>query len=323
MGKRIRVQRKGRSPNYNSVRKGRKGPAKLRQFDSYEKNSYLIGTVMSIEHDRGRGVPLARIRFPIIRSDSLKSINITNSRNNSNEIQNEKSIITNSSNSEINKDNITESINLSKKEFFNDSLKSSIGKKKKGGLEEIMVVAVEGIYEGKKVFFGEKAPLEVGNCLPVGKMPEGTVISSVESTPGDRSRLAKQSGGSATIIGHTMKIGSTENEFTQVKLPSGVKKTISSKCRAIVGVPAAGGRLEKPLYKAGKSFHKTKAGRKNWPVVRGVAMSAVDHPHGGGNHQHVGRSTCVSRNAPPGQKVGLIAARRTGRLRGTSKNKFE
>jgi hypothetical protein len=52
--------------------------------------------------------------------------------------------------------------------------------------------------------------------------------------------------------------------------------------------------------------------------VRGVCMNPVEHPHGGGNHQHIGHASTVPRWAPPGQKVGLIAARRTGRLRGTS-----
>ena len=53
--------------------------------------------------------------------------------------------------------------------------------------------------------------------------------------------------------------------------------------------------------------------------VRGVAMNPVEHPHGGGNHQHIGHASTVRRDAPPGQKVGLIAARRTGRLKGTAK----
>ena len=52
--------------------------------------------------------------------------------------------------------------------------------------------------------------------------------------------------------------------------------------------------------------------------VRGVAMNPVEHPHGGGNHQHIGHASTVRRSAPPGAKVGLIAARRTGRLRGTT-----
>jgi hypothetical protein len=52
--------------------------------------------------------------------------------------------------------------------------------------------------------------------------------------------------------------------------------------------------------------------RNSWPKVRGVAMNPVEHPHGGGNHQHIGHASTVRRDAPPGQKVGLIAARRTG-----------
>jgi large subunit ribosomal protein L8e len=72
------------------------------------------------------------------------------------------------------------------------------------------------------------------------------------------------------------------------------------------------------MLKAGRAYHAAKAKRNSWPKVRGVAMNPVEHPHGGGNHQHIGHASTVSRWAPPGQKVGLIAARRTGRLRGTS-----
>jgi large subunit ribosomal protein L8e len=89
----------------------------------------------------------------------------------------------------------------------------------------------------------------------------------------------------------------------------------------MVGVVAGGGRIDKPLLKAGNAHHKYKAKRNNWPKVRGVAMNPVDHPHGGGNHQHVGHPTTVPRDAPPGKKVGLIAARRTGRLRGGMRGK--
>jgi hypothetical protein len=48
----------------------------------------------------------------------------------------------------------------------------------------------------------------------------------------------------------------------------------------------------------------------SWPRTRGVAMNPVDHPHGGGNHQHIGKASTIARGAVPGQKVGLIAARR-------------
>ena len=54
--------------------------------------------------------------------------------------------------------------------------------------------------------------------------------------------------------------------------------------------------------------------------VRGVAMNPVEHPHGGGNHQHIGKASTVKRGTSAGRKVGLIAARRTGRIRGGKKN---
>uniref|UniRef100_A0A9J8ANZ3 Large ribosomal subunit protein uL2 n=1 Tax=Cyprinus carpio carpio TaxID=630221 RepID=A0A9J8ANZ3_CYPCA len=85
----------------------------------------------------------------------------------------------------------------------------------------------------------------------------------------------------------------------------------------IEGVVAGGGRIDKPILKAGRAYHKYKAKRNCWPRVRGVAMNPVEHPFGGGNHQHIGKPSTIRRDAPAGRKVGLIAARRTGRLRGT------
>lgn len=80
---------------------------------------------------------------------------------------------------------------------------------------------------------------------------------------------------------------------------------------------AGGSRTDKPILKAGRAYFKYRIRHKNsWPHVRGVAMNAVEHPHGGGNQQHVGRPCCVSRQTPHGDKVGLIAARRTGIIRG-------
>ena len=89
----------------------------------------------------------------------------------------------------------------------------------------------------------------------------------------------------------------------------------------MIGLVAGGGRIEKPLLKAGRAYFKYKAKRNKWPTVRGVAMNPVDHPHGGGNHQHIGKASTISRYAARGQKAGLIAARRTGLLRGTQKVK--
>jgi large subunit ribosomal protein L8e len=177
-----------------------------------------------------------------------------------------------------------------------------------------LFVAAEGMYTGQFIYCGKRATLTVGNVLPLGNMPEGTIVCNLESKPGDRGSLARCSGNYATIISHNADEGKT-----RVRLPSGAKKTLASDARAMVGVVAGGGRIDKPMLKAGASFHKYKAKRNCWPYVRGVAMNPVDHPHGGGNHQHVGHPTTVRRDAPAGQKVGLIAARRTGRLRGTKK----
>merc|ERR1711862_418060 len=71
----------------------------------------------------------------------------------------------------------------------------------------------------------------------------------------------------------------------------------------IVGVVAGGGRMDKPVLKAGNNFHKYRVKRNCWPKVRGCAMNPVEHPHGGGNHQHVGHPTTVGRASCPGAKV--------------------
>jgi len=172
-------------------------------------------------------------------------------------------------------------------------------------------VAAEGMFSGQFVYCGTKAALKIGNVLPLGKMPEGTIVCNSEARPGDRGKLARASGDYASIISHNSETG-----MTRIRLPSGAKKVVASDCRAMVGIAAGGGRNDKPMLKAGRSFYKYKAKRNTWPKVRGVAMNPVEHPHGGGNHQHVGHATTIKWNAVPGQKVGLVAARRTGRLRG-------
>ena len=90
---------------------------------------------------------------------------------------------------------------------------------------------------------------------------------------------------------------------------------LSPHCRASVGVVGGGGRVEKPFLRAGPRYHLMKAKGKMYPRMRGIAMAAVYHPFGGGRHQHPGKSTSTSRNAPPGRKVGNIAPRKTGRKR--------
>jgi len=177
-----------------------------------------------------------------------------------------------------------------------------------------LFIAAEGTYSGQYIYCGRKATLNIGNVKPVGEMPEGTIICNLEEKPGDRGAIARCSGDYAIIVAHNPDAG-----ITRVKLPSGSKKIIRSDCRATVGQVAGGGRTEKPMLKAGRSYHKFRVKRNSWPKVRGVAMNPVEHPHGGGNHQHVGHPTTMARVAVPGAKVGLIAARRTGILRGGKK----
>jgi len=174
-----------------------------------------------------------------------------------------------------------------------------------------LICCPEGVYTGQFLYAGKKAKLVVGNILPLSAMPEGTLICNVEESPGDRGKIARASGDYATIVTHDFEKGTT-----RVRLPSGSKRTFLNNCRAMIGIVAGGGRLDKPLLKAGRAFHKYRVKRNSWPKVRGCAMNPVEHPHGGGNHQHIGHPSTTRRVDPAGKKVGLIAARRTGRIAG-------
>merc|ERR1712001_494827 len=117
----------------------------------------------------------------------------------------------------------------------------------------------------------------------------------MEEKTGDRGRIARASGNYAVVIAHN-----PDTKRTRVKLPSGTKKVIPSANRATVGIVAGGGRIDKPMLKAGRAYHKYKVKRNSWPKA-----------HGGGNHQHIGKASTVMRGTSAGRKVGLIAARRT------------
>lgn len=174
------------------------------------------------------------------------------------------------------------------------------------------ICAPEGMYSGQFVFAGKKAALAIGNILPLSQIPDGTVICNIEAKVGDCGKMARASGDYAIIISHDSDKG-----VCRVRLPSGSKKTLSNKCRAMIGLIAGGGRTDKPMLKAGRSFHKYRVKRNEWPKVRGVAMNPVDHPNGGGNQQHMGKPGTVRRDRPAGSKAGQISARRTGRVRGS------
>ena len=172
--------------------------------------------------------------------------------------------------------------------------------------DERLILASEGVGVGDRIEIGISAAIEPGNTLPLAEIPEGVPVVNVEAQPGDGGKYARASGVNADLITH-------ERDAAVVQLPSGEVKRLSPDCRATIGVVAGGGRTEKPFVKAGKKYHKMKSRGTKWPRVRGVAMNAVDHPFGGGGRQHPGRPKSVSKNAPPGRKVGDISSRRTGR----------
>lgn len=170
---------------------------------------------------------------------------------------------------------------------------------------EQYIIATEGLGTGEVVEAGPTAAIKPGNITFLKNIPEGTPICNVESQPGDGGKFARASGTFALVVAH-------EEDRVLVQMPSGQLRWFNPYCRAMIGVVAGGGRTDKPFIKAGKKYYKMKSKAAKWPRVRGVAMNAVDHPFGGGKHQHTGKPKTVSRNAPPGRKVGSIAARRTG-----------
>ncbi len=135
--------------------------------------------------------------------------------------------------------------------------------------------------------------------------PEGMYI---ELRPGDGGTLARSSGSFALVVSHTPA-------GTELRMPSGRTIHVNDKCRAMIGVVAGAGRTEKPFLKAGPKWFLQKSRGRKWPVVKGQAMIAASHPHGGGRHKHAGKPTTVGRDTPPGRKVGNIAARQTGRAK--------
>lgn len=170
------------------------------------------------------------------------------------------------------------------------------------------VPAVSGVAVGTEVQHGPDAAVANGNILPLKNIPEGTRIANIELRVGDGGKLVRAAGGSAVLF-------SKAEGKVIVRLPSGKSIMVSEDCRATVGEIAGGGVMEKPFLRAGPRFHAMKAKGIPYPRMRGIAMAVVNHPFGGGRHQHPGKSTSTSRNAPPGRKVGLIAPRKTGRKR--------
>lgn len=136
--------------------------------------------------------------------------------------------------------------------------------------ERRYIIAPLGLVVGDAVLSGPDAEPRVGNALPIGLIPQGTLIHNIELQPGRGGQLARSAGTAAQIV-------AKEGDYAQIRLPSSEIRLIPQDCLATVGQV---GNVEHGLVKLGK------AGRRRWlggrPRVRGSAMSPRDHPHGGG-----------------------------------------
>jgi large subunit ribosomal protein L2 len=132
------------------------------------------------------------------------------------------------------------------------------------------ILAPQHLNVGEKVESSEEADIKVGNCLPLSRIPVGTVIHNVEMKPLKGGQLARSAGTSVQIVGRD--VGGVI-----VRLSSGEVRLVPGACWATIGV------VSNPDQ---KNVRLGKAGRNRWrgirPSVRGSAMNPVDHPHGGG-----------------------------------------
>jgi large subunit ribosomal protein L2 len=168
-----------------------------------------------------------------------------------------------------------------------------------------LLIAPEGIAIGDKIDLTSQE-IKPGNIVSLKDIPEGTSIFCIEAVPGDGGKFVRGSGTFAKVVGKTPTTIS-------VLLPSKKQKTFHPNCRAMIGIAAGGGRVEKPLLKAGKKHHITKSKNKYYPIVSGSAMNAVAHPFGNKRTSRKSKARPAPKNAPPGRKVGMIRPRRSGR----------
>ena len=136
--------------------------------------------------------------------------------------------------------------------------------------EKRYILAPNGLKVGDKIESGENADIKVGNCLPLEKIPEGTLVHNVELTAGKGGKLARSAASSVQILGR-------EGKYTLLRLTSGEVRKVLSVCRATVGEV---GNADHELINVGKAGRKRHMGIR--PTVRGSVMNPNDHPHGGG-----------------------------------------
>jgi large subunit ribosomal protein L2 len=136
--------------------------------------------------------------------------------------------------------------------------------------EKRYIVAPVGLKVGQTLQSGPDAEFETGNCLPIARIPVGTVIHAVELIAGKGAQLARSAGASVQLM-------AKEGNYANLRLPSGEMRKVRVECKATIGQV---GNVEHENIQIGK------AGRNRWmgrrPKVRGVAMNPIDHPMGGG-----------------------------------------
>ena len=168
--------------------------------------------------------------------------------------------------------------------------------------EKAYIIAPVGLKAGDKVMNGPKAELKPGNSMKIKDIPVGVDICCIELTPGRGAAIARSAGQVAILRGK-------EEDYAQIKLPSGEVRMIHVECRAMIGQV---GNLDLMNVKLGKAGKKRYKGFR--PHVRGVAQNPVDHPMGGGEGRESGGGHPVS---PWGK---LAKGKRTRNPRKNSKN---
>ena len=141
--------------------------------------------------------------------------------------------------------------------------------------EKRYILAPRNLTVGSLVESGPDAEVDVGNTLPLNRIPVGTVVHAVELEPGRGAQMARSAGTSAQLTAR-------EGSLVTLRLPSGERRRVRSECRATVGVV---GNQSHQNVRWGKAGRKRHLGIR--PTVRGTVMNPVDHPHGGGE----GKST--------------------------------
>jgi large subunit ribosomal protein L2 len=136
--------------------------------------------------------------------------------------------------------------------------------------EKRYILAPNKLEVGATIYSGEEVEFEVGNCLPLQRIPLGTVVHNVEMTPGKGGQLGRSAGNGIQLLGK-------EGKYAVLRLPSGEMRRVLINCRATIGQVSNGDHSNINLGKAGRSRW---LGRR--PKVRGKSMNPVDHPMGGG-----------------------------------------